>query len=122
VAVDVGASSGNVAYPLLSMGHEVHLFERGIDEEGGQKFLIEMTLEVNGWLDRAILHGDAVREGEGSLDAAFKDYERVDLLKIDVDDTYEYDEVFAGSLETLKKTTCIEVPSPPSPPLPPPNL
>ena len=125
MAVDVGASSGNVAFPLLSHGHEVHLFETGItDLEHSQRWLIEMTLKANGWLERATLHDHAGREGSGSylgspigvgdgdfdsLDSVFKDYERVDLLKIDVDSTEEYDDVFGGSLETLKKTTCVEI-------------
>lgn len=100
VAVDVGASSGNTAFPLLASGHTVHLFEEDLDSESVDNAFVQMTVEVNaGWSNRTHLHGLARPSGPGSIDQTLAHVDRLHLLKIDVDDLESENAVFNGATE-----------------------
>ena len=106
LSADVGVGTGSTAFPLLSLGHEVHLFEHKGDKF---KWIVEMTLKANGWSQKAHLHEYATRFGPHSIDTVFKDHGALDLMKISVNDPLRYDEILAGALATLEKTTCVEL-------------
>lgn len=101
VVADVGASSGNTAFPLLANGHTVHLYEKDLDQaDNDDRAFIHMTVAVNlGWANRIHLHGLVASSGPRSLDGTLAEVERLHLLKIDVDDIDPENAVFDGAVE-----------------------
>jgi len=106
VAADVGASTGNCAFLLLSHGHEVHLFDSRLDVQGSyEREVIDMTVRANRWSEQAHYHD--LLSNSHSLDDVFRT--PLDLLKIDVDYRNEYELVLSGQESLLKRTTIAQV-------------
>ena len=62
LSVDIGASLGNCAHPILSLGHQVHLFEGQLADEGsGANWQIKMTLQAPNVLKNDILQSGKSR-------------------------------------------------------------
>jgi len=110
LAADVGASTGNCGFVMLSHGHEVHLFDGNLDVPGvyGRE-VIEMTIKANKWTNRTHYHGVLMPGTESSLDWIFSSRLQLDLLKIDVDHMSEWDNVLKGATETLRRTTVAQL-------------
>ncbi|CAK9114612.1 Uncharacterized protein SCF082_LOCUS53075 [Durusdinium trenchii] len=107
LAIDVGAGdSGSCTWPLLSEGHVVHMFETGYVNQLERDF-IELTRDVNGWQERATLHGPV--QDDLYMAELLKSAEKIHLLKIDVDDRPSYEAVFAGVAPVLNKTEILQI-------------
>ena len=107
LAIDIGAGdSGSCSWPLLSEGHEVHMFEPGYGYEAERSF-VELTRDINGWQKKATLHGAV--NADSNLKDLFESTSKIDLLKIDVDDRESYEAVFAGVIPVLHKVEILQI-------------
>ncbi|CAJ1383289.1 unnamed protein product [Effrenium voratum] len=107
LAIDIGAGdSGSCSWPLLSEGHEVHMFEPGYSNPVERSF-VELTRDLNGWQHKATLHGAV--GGDPYVAQLFEKTSRIHLLKIDVDDRQSYEAVFAGVAPVLHKVDILQI-------------
>ena len=110
LALDIGAGmTGDCSFPLLSQGHRVHMFESGYSSDGvmtREADFVGMTLDVNGWRDRATLHGEVTKD---NIERHFLGEARIDLVKVDVDVNVSYEAVFEGIAPIRQKTEIIVV-------------
>eukprot|EP00035_Acanthoeca_spectabilis_P004122 m.99023 g.99023 ORF g.99023 m.99023 type:complete len:454 (+) comp12448_c0_seq1:94-1455(+) len=111
VAVDVGASTAMVSFPVIAAGHTVHLFDFALDNVNSEaRALIQTTLDVNpGWRQRTHFHGYANASGPGSLSAILAGVRQLHLLKVDVDSIEADQAVFSGAEELLPRTEMLQV-------------
>lgn len=107
LAIDIGAGdSGSCSWPLLSEGHEVHMFESGYANPVERSF-VELTRDLNKWQKKATLHGAVT--GDSYIERLFENTSKIHLLKIDVDDREDYEAVFAGVTPVLHKVEILQI-------------
>lgn len=106
LALDIGAgNTGDCSFPLLSQGHTVHMFESGYRNHAESGF-VQMTLDANGWRDRAMLHGEVTTD---NVEQHFVGVDKIELVKIDVDHNESYEAVFEGIAPILQKTEIVAI-------------
>lgn len=107
LAIDIGAGdSGSCSWPLLSEGHEVHMFESGYANAVERSF-VELTRDLNEWQKKATLHGAVT--SDSYVEKLLENTSKIHLLKIDVDGREEYEAVFAGVTPVLHKVEILQI-------------
>lgn len=82
-------------------------YSLGRDGTAAERQFVELTRDINGWHTRGILHGPVA--DNSYVEDLFENVDKIDLLKIDVDDRASYEAVFAGVRAVLHKTEIVQV-------------